>query len=67
MRIKWYRKALKQSFNINQAKTSTVTHQSKRQSNAINQIYNKKQSTKHNQKKLSKTIKTQSKTINNHN
>ena len=52
MRIKWYQKTLKQSFNINQAKASTVTHQSKTQSNTINQIYNKK------------TInKTQSKTI----
>ena len=29
MRMKWYQKALKQSFNINQAKTSTITHQVK--------------------------------------
>ena len=28
MRIKWYQKTLKQSFNINQAKTSTIAHQS---------------------------------------
>ena len=42
----------KQSFNINQAKTRTITHQSKTQSNTINQ----KQSTKHNKKQLSKTI-----------
>ena len=32
-----------------------------------NQTHNQNQSTKHNQKQLSKTIKTQSKTINNHN
>ena len=35
----------KQSFNINQAKTSTITHPSKTQSNTINQ----KNLTKHNQ------------------
>ena len=40
---KWYQKALKQSFNINQAKTSTITHQSNtikhnKSSNISNQI-----------------------------
>ena len=44
-------------------KTSTITRQSKTQSNIINQTHNQKQSTKHNQKKLSKTIKTQSNTV----
>ena len=38
--IKKYISTIKQSFNINQAKTSTITHQSKTQSNTINQILN---------------------------
>ena len=62
MRIKWYQKALKQSFNINQAKTRIVRHQSKTQSNIINQIYNQKKSTKDNQKQLSKLNQKQSTT-----
>ena len=35
---KGYQKALKQSFNINQAKTSTITHQSNTINHQIFQI-----------------------------
>ena len=42
--IKKYISTIKQSFNINQAKTSTITHQSKTQSNTQSKAINKTQS-----------------------